>query len=426
MTEPPAERTSLLRFPGFVRFWAASTVSDFGTYITTIAISVIIVLRLDGGSTEVGLVNAARWLPYLLLGLLAGAWIDRRPRKPILVAGDFGRGAILASIATLGLGGWLTIPVLAALMFLFGALSIVSDAAFQSFIPQLVPRGLLVRANARLEQSDSVAQTAGPALAGWLIQVLSAPAALLVDAASYFISGSVVASIPTAQASPAPASSASVRQRVVEGLRWVYLHQRLGPMAYTTNLWFVANSMFVAVFAVYALRERDLGAGGLGVVLACAGVGAVIGTTASSRVGEALGAGRTMILGRAAYPPAFALVAVAGFAPVGEWTGFAAIAAGQLLIGLGLGLEGPQEMGYQQAITPDRLMGRMSATRRSINRGMIVLGAPLGGLLGEAVGLRPTIMVAAALMVVVVVLMAASDLRHARMEDQLSAADASA
>ena len=130
----------LTQFPGYVRFWIASTVSEFGTYVTSIAISVIVVVTLDGGSAAVGLISAARWLPYLLLGLFAGVWVDRHRRKPILVAGDFGRALILVSISVLGLAGWLTLPLLFAHMLLFGAISVVSDAAFQSFIPQLVPR----------------------------------------------------------------------------------------------------------------------------------------------------------------------------------------------------------------------------------------------------------------------------------------------
>ncbi len=415
----------LTGYPGYVRFWLASTVSDFGTYITTIAISVIIVVRLEGSAADVGLVNAARWLPYLLFGLLAGVWVDRHRRKPILVAGDFGRGAILGTIAALGLAGWLTIPALAGLMLLFGALSLMTDAAFQSFLPQLVPRRLLVHANARLEQSESVAQTAGPAVAGWLTQILTAPGALLIDAASYVISGFVVASIPDGKAASAPRLPAGgLRASIREGLAWVYTHKRLGPAAWTTHLWFLWNSMFGAVFAVYALRERELGAAGLGVVLACAGVGAVIGTSLSVRVGDSIGAGRTMIAARCIYPVAFAIVAMAGFFAAGGATSFALIAAGQFLIGLALGTEGPQEMGYRQAVTPDRLTGRMSATMRSINRGMIVIGAPLGGLLAGEIGIRPTIWIAAAGMVLVVLLMATSDLRNARMSDQLSDEDA--
>ncbi|MEO6398163.1 MAG: MFS transporter [Tepidiformaceae bacterium] len=417
----------LTQFPGYVRFWVASTVSEFGTYVTSIAISVIVVVTLDGGSAAVGLISAARWLPYLLLGLFAGVWVDRHRRKPILIASDLGRALILVSISALGLAGWLTIPILFAHMCLFGAISVVSDAAFQSFLPQLVPRELFVRANARLEQSHSVAQTTGPALAGWLTQVLTAPAALILDAVSYCISGAVVASVAdTANQTREQSSSGGVGRSIRQGLEWIYRHPQLGPLAWTTHLWFIFSSMFGAVFTVYALRERDLGAVGLGVVLACAGVGAVLGTFATTRIGDALGAGPTIILAHVLYPLAFVIIAAAGLAPSGDWSAFATIAFGQFLVGLALGIQGPQEMGYWQAVTPDRLMGRMNATRRSVNRGMIVVGAPLGGLVGEAIGNRPTITIAAAGMLVVVLLMAGSNIRHARIEDQLSEEEAMA
>ncbi len=417
----------LTQFPGYVRFWVASTVSEFGTYVTSIAISVIVVVTLDGGSAAVGLISAARWLPYLLLGLFAGVWVDRHRRKPILVASDLGRALILVSISVLGLAGWLTIPVLFGHMCLFGAISVVSDAAFQSFMPQLVPRELFVRANARLEQSHSVAQTTGPALAGWLTQVLTAPAALLVDAVSYGVSAAVVASVPdTANQTPTQSTTGGVGRRIREGLEWIYHHPQLGPLAWTTHLWFIFYSVFGAVFTVYALRERDLGAVGLGVVLASAGVGAVLGTFATTRIGDALGAGPTIILAHGLYPVAFVIIAASGFAQIGSWTGFAAVGFGQFLVGLGLGIQGPQEMGYWQAVTPDRLMGRMNATRRSVNRGMIVVGAPLGGLVGEAIGNRSTITIAAAGMALVVLLMAGSNIRHARIEDRLTEEEATA
>jgi MFS family permease len=407
----------LTQFPGYVRFWIASTVSDFGTHITSIAISVIVVLRLDGSATDVGLVSAARWLPYLLFGLHAGVLVDHYPRKTVLVAADFGRGTILVAIAGFGLAGWLSLPGLVALMFVFGALSLMSDAAFQSFIPQLVPRELLVRANARLQQSDSVAQTTGPAAAGWLIQLLSAPAALLVDAASYFVSCLVVATIPGRPAKAPAAPTGGLGHRIREGIEWIYRHPRLGPLVLSTHLWFVFFSMFGAIFTVYALRERDLGAGGLGVVLACTGVGSVIGAAGSMGFGSAFGAGRTIILARALYPVAFSIIVAAGFFATGNWAGFACLAAGQFLIGLALGIEGPQQMGYEQAVTPDRLMGRMTAIRRSANRGMIVLGAPLGGLLAESISYRPAMCVAAAGMVAVVLFLAASGFSRARIED---------
>lgn len=190
----------LRRNAPFVRFWVASTVSDFGTYVTSVALAVLVLVTLGGTAQDQGLVSAARWALYLLLGLVAGIWVDRFSRRTVLVAADLGRGLLLAALCVGGASGWLTLPGVVAVIFAFGLLSMLGDAAYQSFIPQLVPRPLLVRANARLQQSDTVAQTVGGAVAGGLVALLTAPFALLLDAATYFLSGATIASLPRRRA----------------------------------------------------------------------------------------------------------------------------------------------------------------------------------------------------------------------------------
>ena len=185
--------------PGFRPFWAAATVSSFGTYVTTLAVQVLVVLTLHGGATEVGLVSAARWLPYLLFGVFAGVFVDRARRRPILVTTDLVRGVLLVAIPTLATAHHLSLVVLVAFMIVFGSASLANDAASQSFLPRLVPPRLLTRANARLDQSDAVAQTSGPALAGGLVSLLTAPWAVLVDAASYFASGLLLMRVPVTE-----------------------------------------------------------------------------------------------------------------------------------------------------------------------------------------------------------------------------------
>ena len=162
----------------FVRFWAASTVSGFGSYVTTLALQVLVVATLAGTAADVGVVNAARWLPYLVLGLVAGVLADRLRRRPMLVVTDLGRAVLLIAIPLLALAQTLTVPLLAAFMVVFGTLSLVNDAAHQSFLPRLVPRRLLAPANARLEQSAALAQTSGPMLGGGLVSWLGAPVAV--------------------------------------------------------------------------------------------------------------------------------------------------------------------------------------------------------------------------------------------------------
>ncbi|GAB3537166.1 MFS transporter [Arthrobacter tecti] len=418
----------LRRNPAFVRFWAASSVSDFGTYLTTVALSVLILVTMDGTALDQGLVNAARWLPYLLFGLLAGIWVDRFRRRTVMITGDLGRAIILAVLCLLGATGVISLPALLILMFVFGTLALMSDAAYQSFLPQLVPRSQLVRANARLQQSETVAQTSGGAVAGGIVALLSAPFALLLDAASYLFSGLTLLTVPGGDR---PARSTTpVRTRIAEGLRWIYGHRMLRPLALSSHLWFIGSAMLGAVLPALILNDLRLGALGLGLVLGGAGIGAVIGTTLSQRWGERWGTGRVVVAARLAQPPAVVVVLLAPLAaggatgdgsmgswPASVWAAFALAVLGQVLYGCALGAEGPVEMGYWQAVTPDALIARMNATRRSVNRGMIVVGAPLGGVIATGFGSVAALGVAAAMMLISALVLALSPFRAASDAD---------
>lgn len=432
----------LRRNSAFVRFWFASTVSDFGTYITTVALSVLVLVTLSGTALDQGLVNAARWAPYLLFGLLAGIWVDRFRRRAVLIAGDFGRGLVLATLCLLGVLGLLNVPAVMILMFCFGTLALMSDAAYQSFLPQLVSRPLLTRANARLQQSDTVAQTTGSALAGGLVALVTAPFALLIGAITHFVSGTVLVSLKHVAADrPPPLTEGNLRRKVGEGLRWIYGHRRLGPLAWSSHVWFVGSAMMGAILPALVLNDLGLGALGLGLVLTGAGIGSVVGTLLSIRIGQRWGTGRTMIVARLVQPVALAFIAFAPLVAVSVaggslsddlydspadwsaalWVAFALIAVGQFFFWVSMGIEGPLDMGYWQAVTPDRLIARMSATRRSINRGMIVLGAPLGGALATLTSSSIALWAAAGVLLLAGLLLLFSKFRHAEVEnDQLS------
>lgn len=433
-TGSSGEESKLRGYPAFVRFWLASTVSDFGTYITTLALSVLILVTMNGTPLDQGLVNAARWAPYLMFGLVAGIWIDRFPRRTILIGGDLGRGLILSGICVTAVTGTLSVPALIILIFAFGTLALTSDAAYQSFIPQLVPRSLLTKANARLQQSDTVAQTTGSAVAGWLVSVVTAPLALLLDAVSYFFSAAVLFTLERPHGQVPVRSNQRLRHKIGEGLRWVYGHSRLAPLAWSTHIWFVGSAILGAALPTVILNDLRLGALGLGLVMGCSGIGAVIGTTLSTRLGRRWGTGSAMVAARLAQPFAIALVALAPVAAGGEhtgqiynsllqwpgelWAAFAFAGVGQLIFGMAMGVEGPLEMGYQQAVTPDRLIARMSATRRSVNRGMIVIGAPLGGVTATIAGADTALWAADAFLLLASLVLLFSRFRDARIEDQ--------
>ena len=377
--------------PGFARFWAADTVSLVGTYVTTLALQVLAVVHLKASATELGVLGAARWVPYLLFGLVAGVLVDRCRRRPLLVGTDLARAVVLGLIPLLGLVGLLDMPTLIALVTVFGALSLIYDAAHQSFLPQLVPVALLTTANARMEQTRAVAQTAGPMLAGWLVKVVSAPVAIVVDAVSYLVSGLVLATLRT-QERLEPVESRDLRREIREGLSWVYRHPTFAPLTITSHVWFLCTGMVGTVSTFFVLDELGFDTVALGVTYALGGVGGVLGASLSERAGQRLGVGPVLIIGRWLTPVAYALIPLAQSGT----TGLVLLCGAQFLFGFSLGLDGPVEMGYRQAITPDRLLGRMNATMRSLNRGMIVIGAPLGGVLADGLGNRTALWIAVA------------------------------
>jgi MFS family permease len=409
--EPPARPRDC---PGFARFWTAATVSSFGSYVTGVAVQVLIVRNLHQGAAGVGAVNAARWLPYLLFGLLVGALVERSRRRPLLIGADLGRGVLLAAVPVLAATGGLTLEVLMGLMAGFGLLSLVGDAAFQSYLPRLVPTYLLTRANARLDQSDAAAQTSGPALAGGLVAVLGAPVAVLVDAASYLASGLLLVRLPATEPARQRSSIRQLPSEISEGLRWIYRHHTLRPLALATHGSFLCYAATGAVLAPFALRTLQLSALGFGLVLAMAGVGAVLGSLVAAGLGSRFGAGRVIIAGRAGTAAAWAVAALSPANPAG-WV---VLSAAQLLVGLSMGAENANEMGYRQAVTPDRLQGRTNTTMRSINRAMVVAGAPVAGLLADSLGYRPVLAAASVGFLLAAAAMAVSPVAGTRIPDQ--------
>ena len=315
-------------------------------------------------------------------------------------------------------------------MAAFGLCRVVGDAAFRSFVPRLVPTALLGPAHARLDQSDAVAQASGPALAGGLISVLGAPLAVLVDAVSYLASAVLLATLEVDEPRPSRRRAAhpvrAVGAEIREGLRWIYRHPTLRPLALSTHVWFVCSAVAGAVMTPFALRTLHLSPATLGLALAAAGVGALVGASLAVRLGRRWGAGRVIVAARVGTGSAWALMASAVLAvPAGTvdgvWGGGLAwmiLALGQLLLGLCMGAENANEMAYGQTVTPDRLQGRMTATMRSVNRAMIVVAAPLGGLLGDAVGYGAALLVAGVALLVAAAVTAASAVGGARLDDE--------
>ncbi|AKU15085.1 MFS transporter [Luteipulveratus mongoliensis] len=402
--------------PSFVRFWTGDAVSAFGTYITLLAIQTIVVLTLDGDATAVGWVNAARWAPYLVLGLLVGALVDRVRRRPVLVVTDLAQALLLITIPVAWARDALSMPLVLIVVACSGAISLVNGAASMSFIPRLVPRAQLQRAHARIDGADAVAQNAGPALGGLLVTLIGAPFVVLIDAATYVFSAVMIASIRIDEpAREGDAERTHLWHEIVEGVRWIYRGSSLRTLALATHVWFAANAVVVTVVAPYALLVLDLSAFQLGLSVSAAGAGSVVGALTSTACGRRLGTGGAVIAAHSVTTVGVAVMALAGLGTSG-WAALGVLAVGQAMHGFAIGLSNSHEMAYRQSVTPDRLQGRTNTTMRSLNRAVIVVVAPLSGLLADALGMRFALWLAVAVFLVPVLMLAASPFRHARLD----------
>jgi len=401
----------VLAYPAFVRLWLADTVSWFGIYTSGLALQFLLIETMDADQTALGIVRAAQWLPALVFGMLAGTLIDRVRRRPVLIASDAASAVLLALVAGLALAGGLTIAMLAVLVFGVGTASIFFNAAHQSFLPRLVPTRLLPVANARVEQTRTAAAAIGPLAAGALVTFLSAPVALLVNATTHAVSAALLCTVRVREASPPPRPDRHLWRELGEGARWVYGHRTLAPYAISLHTWFFFNSAIMTVLVYFAATELRLDPLTIGLVLACAGVTGVAGAGLAPRAADRLGLGVVCVVADWLTPVAFVLVLLAR-------PGAAAavlLVLAQLVYGLGLGLKGPLDMSYRNAVTPDRLRARMNATIRSFNWGSIAVSAPLAGWSAATWGNRPVIAIGIVGLVLAAALLTVSPFRTVTM-----------
>lgn len=398
----------------FLRYWRADAVSGLGTYVTLFALQALVVLTLHGSATDVGWLNAARWLPYLVLGFLVGAIVDGRRRLPLMVGTDLIQAALLLTIPLMWWLGLLSLPALMLIVIAYGTAAVVNAAAAMSLLPRLVEARHLQPAHARIDGADAVASTAGPAIGGLIVSAVGAPLAVLVDSVTYVYSALTLRRIDLDE--PAPRTGVTARALltdVADGIRWVYRGSGLATLEISTHVWFVGNAVIGVVLAPYVLRTLDLTAYQFGIVGAAGGVGAVVGALVTTRVGRRLGTGRTVILCHLVTTLGVIVMVLAGqdLAPVAT---MAVIAAGQGLYGLAMGMSNSHQMSYRQLVTPDELQARTNTSLRSINRAVVVVVAPVAGILADAFGIRPMLLLAALVFALVAAGLGATSFRHVR------------
>jgi MFS family permease len=375
-----------------MRLWSAQTISQFGSHVTFLAFPLAAIVILDASAFEVAVLGAVEWAPWLLFSLPVGAWVDRVLRRPILVAADVGRALVLVSVPLAYVADVLTIWQLYAVGFATGVLTVFFDVAYQSYLPSLVERNELEEGNSKLEISRSGAQLAGPGVAGALVDLVTAPVAILADAASFVASAGFLARIKREEALEAR----GVQERrlfaeIVEGLRFVLGDPFLRPsMAYVAIFNFFAQ-VLSAVFLVYAVRELDLSPTAIGIIFGVANVGFLVGAVLAPRVSARLGVGPTLIA--SAFVGGLSMFLVP-LAPQSNPIPF--LIAQGLIIGFAVVLYNVVAISFVQAITPDRLLGRMNASRRFVVWGVIPLGSLAGGAIASTLGLREALFVGAA------------------------------
>ena len=376
----------------FRRFWAGEAVSEFGSWISLLALQALVVTDLAAGPTGTGLLSAARWLPYLTFGLILGALVDRRARRPVMIGTDLARAALLLFIPLSWFAGALSLPLLLVIVVLFGTATLMNDSASHAFLPRLVPRRHLQAAHARIDGTRAVAETAGPAAGGGLLGLIGAPLAVLVNSATFVFSAVAVALTRIEEPRRADGTPPNLRAEIAAGLRWVYREGSLRHLALWTHVWFAGQAALGGVLAVYLLTTMDLSYLWFGLVTAALGVGGLFGALASLPLGRLWGSGPTVIVTHllSALGVASLLLASAS-APGPGWVAMVLLCLGQLLHGFAIGASNSHEMAYRQLITPDELQARTNTTMRSMNRAVVVVIAPVAGVLAEQVGVGPVL-----------------------------------
>lgn len=379
----------LLGNSDFVRLWTAQTLSVFGSQFTLLALPIIAVLALGASPSQMGVLSAAETGPFLILGLFAGAWVDRVHRRRILVFGDLGRALLLGTIPAAAFLGVLGISQLYIVGFLVGVCTVFFDVAYQAYLPALIDRERLVEGNSRLEASRSLAQISGPGLAGALIQILSAPAVIVIDALSFLSSAFFIWRIGRTEEPPGQ-TRVSFLADVREGVRVVLGHPLLRPIAGCTSTWNFFNALWFALYILFAARELGLTPAAIGVIASIGNLGGLAATVSAGRLASRFGVGR-VIIGAALFGSMSAIPIVVAT----PTSAIVLLTLASLLANAGGQVYNINQVSLRQAIVPQRLQGRMNATMRFLVWGTIPLGALVGGFLGQELGLRQAIGVGA-------------------------------
>ncbi len=378
----------------FHRLWAAQTIALFGAEIAVLAIPLTAALFLGATPLQMGLLVAAGEAPFLLCSLPLGVYVDRVRRRPLLIGADLGRVLLLAMIPLASLLGVLRIEMLYVVTFLVGVLTVLFDIAHFAYFPSLVPRDSLLHANGRLQVSHSASASIGPGLAGLLVQGLTAPLAVIGTAVSFLVSGSIMALATRGHHERAPVrpegAESTWREDIAAGLHALLGHALLRPIVIASALMGIFLYAIRATYILFATRDLQLDAFQVGLILAAGGIAAIPGGLFAGRVASLVGFGRSIWGGWMLMGASLLLIPFAT-----PSTAIMVLVMAQGLSGLAETIANVNQWSLRQALTPDHLQGRVTASHRFLVYGAFPLGALLGGFLASYVGVRPTILACA-------------------------------
>lgn len=377
--------TSLWRNRDFLQLWAGETISLFGSEITELALPLTAILVLGADASELGLLGAARFAPFLLFTLPVGVLADRRRRRPMLVAANLGRAVAIGTVPALVMLDVLTMPALLVIAFVVGSLTVLFDVTYTSYVPTVVGRDQLIAGNSRLQVSASAAAIAGPGLGGLLVQALTAPIALLVDAVSYLVSAVNLLLIGAAEPQPGGGEHQSVVREVREGFVLLLGHGSLRALAGVAGAYNLFSQWISVLFLLFAVEVLGMSPSLIGLVISSGAVGALIGAMLAGRVAGWLGVGPAIVW---AVVLESAVMLPIGFVTGTSWLVLPVLIAVHVVNGCFVTMSSVHALAYRQAVAPERLLGRITAGYRFISYGAIPIGALLGGLAGEWLGVQ--------------------------------------
>jgi MFS family permease len=383
--------TGLWKNPDFAKLWGSLTITHFGGQITFLALPLTAALVLNASPFEVGVLTALEALPFPLFGLFAGVLVDRAKKLPIIIASDLGRALALLAVPLCAWAGVLSMPVLYAVGFLVGTGTVIGWPAYQVFMTERVGRANLIEANAKIGVADSAAQLVGPGLAGALIQWLTAPFAILLDACSFAVSAWMLRGIPPAATDAPKGTPRTVGSEIKEGLVAIWQNRTLRAMAWSLGMWQIFRHAFIAIVVLFGARELGFSAGHVGVLFMTAGLGSLAAAALTSRLNARFGMGPTMLGGMAGTGIAWIVM---GTATGPYWLASLLFGGGLFLLDLSAMTFFINYLTLRQAVTPDRLLGRVTATMMCLTVSTAPLGGLVGGWIAEHQGLRAAMLFA--------------------------------